>query len=141
MRAVADTSTVVSALLWSGLPHHLLTAAEARDVTLYTSPVLLDELAGVLARPKFVGRMSARQVSVEELVAGYARLAHLVLPQPIAPVVLDDPDDDAVLACALAAGASYLISSDRHLLRLERYHSVQIISPRTFFTALLHRVR
>ena len=137
MRVVVDTSTLVSALLWPGLPHHLLIAAEGGKITPYTSPGLLDELAGVLARPKFALRLSARRVSAQDLVAGYARLVHVVLPQPIAPVVIEDPADDAVLACALAARAAYVISSDPHLLRVARYHSSHIVSPRTFVIKVL----
>ena len=64
MRVVVDTSTLVSALLWSGLPRHLLTAAERGQITPYTSPALLDELAGVLARPKFALRLSALRFSL-----------------------------------------------------------------------------
>jgi len=43
MRVVADTNVLVSALLWTGAPHHVLRAAEAGSVTLYTSLELLDE--------------------------------------------------------------------------------------------------
>ena len=45
-------------------------------------------------------------------------------------------DDDAVLACALAAQATYIVSGDPHLLGLKRYRSIQIISPHTFLEAL-----
>ena len=137
MKVVADTSVVVSALLWPGLPHRILIAAETGAITLYTSPALLDEWAGVLARSKFSMRLSARRVTVEELVTGYARLAHLVLPRPIAPVIHEDPSDDAVLACALSAQARFIVSSDPHLLRLDYYRSIQIVSPRAFFTSVL----
>ena len=34
-------------------------------------------------------------------------------------VVVDDPDDDAVLACAVAAHAQAIVSGDRHLLDLK----------------------
>ena len=137
MRVVADTSTLVSALLWPGVPHRLLTAAEAGRVTLYTSPELIEELAGVLRRSKFAVRLGARGVTPEELVAGYLRLARIVLPQPIAPVIAEDPEDDAVLACAFTARASYIISGDRHLLDLKRYQAVHIVSPRMFLKNVL----
>ena len=80
MRVVADTSTLVSAFLWRGVPHRLLTAAEAGRVTLYTSPGLIEELAGVLRRRKFASRLNVRRVTPEELVAGYLRLARIVSP-------------------------------------------------------------
>ena len=40
MNVVADTNVVVSALLWRGIPHRILTAAEAGRLTLYASPTL-----------------------------------------------------------------------------------------------------
>ena len=137
MRVVADTNVLVSALLWSGAPHRLLALAETSRIALYTSPALIDELAGVLARHHFTARLNVLRVADEELVANYLKLAHLVLPIPISPVIVADPDDDAVLACALAADAAYIVSGDPHLLSLKRYHAVHIVSPRTFLTDVL----
>lgn len=137
MRIVADTNVLVSALLWTGLPHHLLIAAEAGRITLYTSLPLIDELHGVLSRQKFAARLVARQVMLEEVIAGYIRLAHLVLPAPLPPIILDDPDDDAVLACAVAAEASYIVSGDVHLVRLKRYGSIHIVPPGCFVRDVL----
>ena len=136
MRVVADTSVLVSALLWQGVPHRLLTAAEAGRVALYTSPTLLDELAGVLAREKFAARVTRLRTTVNELITGYVKIAHLVLPAPIPPVVIEDPTDDAVLACALTAQAQYLVSGDAHLLSLKRHQTVEIVAPRAFVEIL-----
>ena len=137
MRVVADTNVVVSALLWTGIPHRLLRAAETGRITCYASPALIEELTGVLARPKFTARLQSLHVNAEEMIAGYVRLAHVVLPQPIPPVVLEDPEDDAVLACALAAKATYVVSGDPHLLTLKQYRSIHIVSPRSFISMIL----
>ena len=48
----------------------------------------------------------------------YLRLATVVQPAPIAPTVLADPDDDHVLACALAAKTETIVSDDKDLLEL-----------------------
>ena len=138
MRVVADTNVVVSALLWSGLPSHLVTAAEAHRITLYTSPALTEELRGILTRPRFVARLRHLHTTAEQVLAGYLKLAHLVLPSPLPQVVIqEDPTDDIVLACALAAQAHYVITGDWHVLRLKIYQNVQIVSPRTFLSAAL----
>lgn len=47
----------------------------------------------------------------------------------IPPVVIDDPDDDAVLACAVAAKADLIVSGDPHLLKLKDYQGVPIVAP------------
>ena len=62
------------------------------------------------------------------LVLGYAELATLVIPVAIPLTVLADPDDDHVLACALAAQADYIVSGDQHLLTLNRFHETPIIT-------------
>ena len=137
MKVVVDTSTMVSALLWSGIPHRVLVEAEHGMYSLYTSPALIEELSGVLARPKFISRLTMLKITVDELMIGYIKLAHLILPVPIAPVIREDPDDDAVLACAVAAGASHIISSDAHLLTLHRFQSIHIVSPHVFVHSVL----
>ena len=42
----------------------------------------------------------------------------LVVPQPLPAGVCRDPDDDAILATALAAEADYLVTGDQDLLVL-----------------------
>jgi predicted nucleic acid-binding protein len=76
----------------------ILDAARAGRITLFTTPVLLAELQDVLTRPKLARRLAQAGVDATTLVVGFAALAVLVRPANIPPVVLADPDDDAVLA-------------------------------------------
>jgi len=46
----------------------------------------------------------------------------------ITPVILADPDDDAVLACAVAARAEIIVSGDSHLLDLKDYEGILIVT-------------
>jgi len=116
MRVVADTNIVVSGLLWKGNPRRVLDAARNDTIDLFTSAVLLTELEDVLNRKKFAQRLTSACVSPRELVLGYAALAGVTQPAYLEPVILADPDDDAVLACAIAAEAEIIVSGDSHLL-------------------------
>lgn len=127
MRAVLDTNVVASGLLWGGAPRQLLQAAREKKLQLYTSTILLLELTDILGRAKFARKLAAAQWSVDQLVERYALLTTAVHPAVIAPVILDDPDDDQVLACALAARAELIVSGDRHLLDLKAYQGAQIV--------------
>lgn len=127
MRIVADTNTVVSALLWGSAPRQVLDAARAEQLQLFTSAELLVELKDVLQRPKFAQRLALAGTSAHELVLGYAAGATLVQPAEIEPVIVADPDDDAVLACAVAAQATIIVSGDSHLLDLQHYQDIVII--------------
>lgn len=128
MRVVADTNIIVSGLLWKGNPRRVLDAARDGKIDLFTSAVLLTELEDVLNREKFAPRLTSAEVSPHELVLGYAALASVIQPANIEPVILADPDDDAVLACAVTAQAEIIVSGDSHLLGLSQYRDIRILT-------------
>jgi putative PIN family toxin of toxin-antitoxin system len=129
MRLVLDTNVVVSGLLWQGAPRQVMDAARDGRVSLFTSPVLLEELQDVLSRPKFAARLAAAGVTADELLLGYAALAALVHPAGIPPVIAADPDDDAVLACAASVRAEAISSGDPHLLQLGHFQGIPVLTP------------
>lgn len=139
MRLVLDTNVVASGLLWEGTPARLIDAAQADEVELLTSRALLAELARILRRTKFRKAIAASGLTLDELVLGYADLATIVDPPPIAPTILNDPDDDHVLACAVAAQADLIVSGDTHLLNLKAYQSIPTVTPAEALTRLLQR--
>jgi uncharacterized protein len=61
----------------------------------------------------------------------------LVSPQIVVRAVPDDPDDNRILECALAADAWFIVSGDRHLLTLRAYQSMSIVSPREFLETFI----
>jgi len=136
MRVVADTNVVVSGLLWHGPSRQFLNAARQGTVELFTSGALLAELEEVLQRKNFLKRLAAAQIQPHDLVIGYAALATVVQPAQIAPVVLRDPDDDAVIACAVAAAAVNIVSGDRDLLALKKYQEIGIVKVAEFIARI-----
>jgi hypothetical protein len=117
VRIVLDTNVVISALLWRGPPHELLSTLHAHPTAqLYSSPLLLAELADVLA--------------------DYLEAIELV--EPIAsPRVARDPDDDQVLATALSARADCIVSGNADLLTLGSFENIRILSARQALATIL----
>jgi len=128
VRLVLDTNTAISGLLWHGTPGKLIDAAHANTISLCTSAVLLAELRGVLIREKFAKQLETRGLNAVEVFDGYAALTTIVVPAIIHPTIVNDPSDDAVLACALGAKAELIVSGDRHLLDLQEYQSIRIVT-------------
>ena len=128
MRVVVDTNTVVSALLWRGSPYRLFQAVNDDRISLYTSRVLLDEFEEVLSRRKFVKAIRTANETLASLIQHYQELAHLVRTRPLTVRLSRDSDDDHVIACALAANASLIVSGDRDLLDLQAYKGIRIIN-------------
>jgi putative PIN family toxin of toxin-antitoxin system len=119
-------------LLWRGIPHWLLRLAETGELSLVTTPAIMEELREVLGRPKFILRIRALQTSVAELMKSLLIVVEVIPDLPIEPVIKRDPDDDKILACAIATQADWLISGDDHLLSVKRYKGISIVSPSQF---------
>jgi putative PIN family toxin of toxin-antitoxin system len=127
-RLVADTDTVVSALLWRGAPHRLIATNETAQVSFLTSRALLDELSDVLNRRKLSRAVRATGKSVERLLGEYEEIVTIVTPRRLRAPVSRDPDDDAVLACAVGARADLIVSGDKDLRVLGNYRGILILS-------------
>ena len=129
MRLVLDTNVVMSALLWRGAPYQLLTNIrdQAELIRLFCSTPLLVELADVLARPTAAKQLALIQRSAADVLADYTAVVEIVIPAPI-PRIAPDPDDDVVIATALAARAEFVVTGDRALLGVQQYHNVEIVT-------------
>jgi putative PIN family toxin of toxin-antitoxin system len=130
MRLVLDTNVVVAGLLWNGLPNRLIALAVQEVIRLYSSQVLLDELAQTLRHPKFAKRIEQARTAHHALAIHFGALVTIVSPLQTPRVVANDADDDHVLACALAAQADLIVSGDRHLHGLGgAYQGIRIVTP------------
>ena len=129
MRIVLDTNVVMSALLWRGTPYRLLDTIQQRSsMQLYSSTALLEELADVLTRPSATKRLALIDKAAGKVLADYLEVTELIEPTTVPRIVLNDPDDDHVLACALAAHANLIVTGDRkHLLPLGSYEGIAIV--------------
>jgi putative PIN family toxin of toxin-antitoxin system len=132
MLIVVDTNVLISGLLWLGLPHRLIELAEEGSITICATGETLEELRGVLGRPKFRQAIRMRRSSIEEIMLGIVQLVALYPAPSVVRVVVVDPDDDIFVACALSAGARYIVSGDDHLLRLGKYKDIEILTVRDF---------
>jgi len=117
VRAVVDTNLFVSGLLWGRNPGRLMAAAQAGTLRLCSSEILLAELGRVLSRAKFSAFLIARGVTAEAVLASARSLCEIFDPPAMPmPAELRDPNDLAVLACAVSAEADLIITGDKDLL-------------------------
>ena len=129
MRVVLDTNVLLSGLLWHGTPHTLIERVREGTLFLISSPALLAELAEVIARSEFEIILARSNTSRERSLAELRALAEVNDPAPLTTPVCRDPDDDAVLALAIAAHADLIVSGDRDLLDLRRFQDIAIVTP------------
>jgi putative PIN family toxin of toxin-antitoxin system len=129
MKLVVDTNVLVSSFLWKGTPGRLIELAGEKECRLFTSRVLIDELAEVLQRKKLANQVQATGFTTAQMLHNYQKLATMVTARRLAQQVSRDADDDAVLACALAAQADLIVSGDDDLLVLKQFQEIRIVTP------------
>jgi putative PIN family toxin of toxin-antitoxin system len=129
VRAVIDTNVLLAALLWHGPPHALLAQVRSGSLGLVSSPALLAELTEVLGRSKFDAILVRSKTSREKALAEVRQLAEVIEPPPLPQPVCRDPDDDEVLALAIAAQADLIVSGDNDLLVLQQFNGIPILNP------------
>ena len=129
MRLVFDTNVIVAGLVSEGLSHEVV-ETHLPDHTAILSRVLWDELVEKL-RDKF--DLAAGDLPLLDL---YRRHATWVEPRPLDEPACRDPDDDWVLATAIAGQAEAVVTGDDDLLALGEYEGVAILSPRRFLERL-----
>ena len=113
MRIVVDTNTLVSGFGWGGPPGEILDAVLSGAVTLVISPVLLAELARVLAYPK-LATVFDDPAAIGAAVAAVADNAY-----PVEQVsVLADKPDNRVPETAAAGQADLIVTGDKAMREL-----------------------
>ena len=129
VRIVIDTNVLLSGLFWHGTPHALLNHVRNGTAELAMSHALLDELADVISRRKFASILALTTRTPEQILVEMQALAEIVVAPPLQLPKCRNPDDDAVLACALAGHATFIVSGDEDLLTLKEFQHIPILTP------------
>jgi putative PIN family toxin of toxin-antitoxin system len=128
-RVVIDTNVVISALLFGGEPGELIPLWKSGSIKALVSTEIVDEYLRVLTYPKF--GLAAEEINFllyQEILPYF----EIVRPKPGRVIVGDDPSDDKFIRCAEAGRAKTIISGDQHLLRLQYFGNISILTPVRF---------
>jgi len=132
LKVVLDTNVLISAILFGGKPRQILEKAIRGEIRLCLSEPIVEELRGVLGRSKFDYSPEMIQFILTEVTG----IADFVNPSETIDVVLEDPEDNRILECAVEAKANYIISGDSHLLKLSRYRNIEVLDAAAFLERL-----
>jgi len=128
VRAVFDTNVLVAAFVTEGICSKILIRGRKKQFHLIACPVILQEFERVLIK-----KFSATRNEAQSALQIVSEAIHsIVRPSQLVQSVCRDPDDDAILACALEAGADYLVTGDVDLLELKTFKGIRIVTPRDF---------
>lgn len=128
-RAVLDTNVIISAFCFSkkSPPSEVVRLGLVGEYELVLSPAILLETANKLGE-----KFNWDQGQIERLIKLLGISASIVKPRIGINEITDDPDDNKVLECAVESNAHFIVTGDGHLLQLETYEQINIVSPASF---------
>ncbi len=137
MRVVVDTNVFVSALLSpQGIPSQLFQYWELHYFDLLISEESMEELARVLQYPKVRKGLRSTDAELAEFVRLFKERGILVIPQETIRAIPADVSDNVYLEIAVAGDAHCIVSGDKHLLQLQEYRGILILTPTAFLDKL-----
>lgn len=137
MRAVFDTNVLLSAFLWQKGLRPIYQAIRERTIIPCFTGQTLDELKQTLIYPKFTNQLIKIGITPDEILDLLISRTYFTPSLFDVNAIQDDPSDNYFLDCALSAKARFIVSSDKHLLKLVNFKGIPIIKPRVFIIQAL----
>lgn len=123
LRFIFDTNVYISAFIVPGSKSDLaFRLAEGGAFDIAVSDAILAELAN-----KLHTKFGYSEKEIKDVESTIREVAMTFEPEAELSVVEDEPDN-RILECAIAAGASAVVTGDRHLLALKNYRGIGIMT-------------
>lgn len=132
MKVFFDTNVYVAEALLGQTAERMLEATVRAPWRIYSSAYVLDELERVLTEKLGFSRRLAHLS--QRRILGRAKM---IEPGASHHHVPDDAKDSPILCAALEAGADFLVTNDGHLLALNPYEGMHIISMNEYYRLLI----
>jgi putative PIN family toxin of toxin-antitoxin system len=128
MKVVIDTNVFVSGIFWKGESNRVLIHWKEGRITLIISAAIIAEFIKVMNDFK----IQLPQDLFKEWLNMILRNSIMVEPKEKISAVKDDFNDNKFIEAAIAGDVEYIISQDKHLLKLEAYRNIKIVKPEEF---------
>ena len=114
MNVIVDTNVIISGIFFTGPPFEILNAWKNKKFELIVSHEILDEYREVADElsnqfPEIDQSKTINLISIQSKM--YLSIAS-------DEQVTDDPKDEKFISCALASKTKFIVSGDKHLLRV-----------------------
>jgi putative PIN family toxin of toxin-antitoxin system len=135
VKIVLDANIFISSFFWGGNPRRILERVIAGIDELFITKEILDEIYDVIRRPKF----HASEDEINYFVNSIDEIATKIVPKRRIKNGSRDKTDNKYIECGITANVDYIISGDVHLLELEDYNGIKIITAKDYLEIILPR--
>ncbi len=123
MRIVLDTNILISAFFWDGNERRVVLKCRNKKHQSVSSLTIIEELNKVLFE-----KFEVPDEEISKYVQEILFFSEIVFTKGNLDVIEEDPDDNHILETAVEGNAALIVTGDNHLLQLETYEDIKIIS-------------
>ncbi len=123
---VLDTNILISASYWFGNPKKIIDFVLEKKVCAYYSNELLNEY-----RVSIMRDFGETIETAIKRTAFYESILKIVEPNQRV-IACEDKDDNKVLEAGVCANADFIISGDKHLLKMNQFRGIKIVTAQQF---------
>lgn len=127
-----DTNVLISGTFWSGDSFKIIESISKGELLCVLSKEILNEYKNVLKRDEIMEKTEAKSLIVSKASEKVINESTIVEPKIKQDVIRDDPSDNKILECAREGKVDYIITNDRHLLKIKEFESIKIVTPKEF---------
>ena len=128
MNIVLDTNIFISGIFWKGDPYKILLLWKERKIQLVSSIEIIAEISRILSDFKIQLPEELKKEWIQIITIN----STIVEPEEKFVIVREDPTDNKFIDAAVAGKAEYIITNDKHLLKIRQYRNVKIMTPKEF---------
>ena len=131
-RVTLDTNILISATISKGNEFEIFRLGKLGKIKIVISPAILQEFYLVISRPKFGFSFLQTELSFKQLLT----FSGVIVPTVSILSVKQDPSDNKILECAISGKVDFIISGDHHLIELNAFKGIPIITSSEFLERL-----
>jgi uncharacterized protein len=134
MKITIDTNVLISGSLWKGASDKILEKVENKEIELILSKNIIEEFSEVLNYDEIKNKIRDKGLEIRRTVEKIVSISNTIEPLEKLKIITEDSDDNMVLECAVEGKVDFIITQDKHLLKLREFQEIKIITPEEFLT-------
>jgi putative PIN family toxin of toxin-antitoxin system len=132
IKVVLDTNVWLSIFMKKTLGREFSKLFNQDKIEVFISKEIIEEISRVLTYPKIAMLLESTGIGMKEILKHIVNISTIVSPNIKLHVIKEDPTDNIILECAYEAKAEFIVSGDKHLLKLKKFRNIRIVTPRKF---------
>ncbi|MBU0614684.1 MAG: putative toxin-antitoxin system toxin component, PIN family [Nanoarchaeota archaeon] len=132
IKVTLDTNILISGTFWNGDSFKIMNLIDNKKIESILSKEIIKEYIMVMDSDEIAEKVEHKDLVVSKVIQKVMTNSKIVDPKRKIHLVIDDPDDDKFIETAVEGRVDYIISNDKHLLKIKEFEGIKIVKADEF---------